>query len=1154
MRLASFKAHGFKSFADPVLFKVSGELTGVVGPNGSGKSNVVDAVRWVLGESRASSLRGSTLADVMFNGSEKRQPADWCEVELCFTNSADAGSGAGGMWAAYPEIVIRRELSRDGRQAYMINGSKVRRRDVVDLFRGTGVAPRAYGVVEQGMVTHIAEASPDELRLFMEEAAGVSHYKERRRDSERRLAASNDNLAQLRLVIDGIEKQIESLRRQAKTARRHREFTERIGHLDALLILSRRAAADTELAESRTQLQEKENRIKALQGRQEKLTARITVAKTERSDMQVSAEQARQRLTEAEQALAAAEQNWHSLGENRDLVRIRLSETEQELSTLAAQRLQQKEEAHTLSETQQQIGAQLTRDAADGETEKTELERLQTEREAAQVGVDNARDRLTEIDRHIETATVRRQMVAERLADVDKRMAEAVATAAALPPDEAVDEITGEEQAVTAAEAQLTAARARHTAAVEAAEKAAMAMREQQSRLAALTAEMSALNSLLPQEEEGKIDSKRLAQVLQVDAGEWSRALDAALGAYSAALAVDDIAAYQQTHELTPGRAVIETAAEAPAAEAAALGLPLLLDRLKIPAKRRAAMNYWLADVYVAEDDTAALAQRGQLERHQRIVTRAGVVYGAHSLLASGEARGGYDWQQRMRDLEQRQTEQQQENTAAAAASDEAHRIAETKRADVEQREQALGDVRQVLAERRIEQNRLLEQRRVRQQRYEELQQIQKTLREEQERFTRESEQLDESLHTLRQQQPDAAALFTKQKNDLTDALSALERCRNQQQENDLRRREREQQVRELERQRQALEDKQRDSGEREELLKKRLQEYRREMEKHDESTLQQVLSSCRQQMEQSQKAVDEINARQQALEDTTAQLEEQREGLHNEREAGQQQLAEARLREREQALKTDYLTDALEELGLSDQQLAALQEENKEGDIARWQQEIDTLRGKRDRLGAINFIADSELREQEGKTSELTEQKTDIEKAIADLQSTILRIDSETQSRLQTMFESVNEQFSKMYQKIAGGGEAQLVVTGDAILESGFELKVRPPGKRLFPVRMLSGGEKAAAAVAFIFAIIRLNPPPFCILDEVDAPLDDDRSQRFVELLQDISHTVQCLVITHNKGTISSLPRLIGVTQEEAGASKVVSVTLPAALRAAGK
>ena len=1150
MRLASFKAHGFKSFADSVSFKVGGELIGVVGPNGCGKSNIVDAVRWVLGESRASSLRGATLSDVMFNGTEKRNPADWCYVELRFSNETPSENTANNMWAAYPEIIVRRELDREGKQSYTINGNTARRRDVVDLFRGTGVAPRAYGVVEQGMVTDVAEASPDELRSFMEEAAGVSHYKERRRDSERRLQASRENLGQLALILDGLQKRAESLKRQARTAQRHRELGETINGLDALLILSRQQESREQLAASRQQLQEWEKQKQALQENLSQLKTQSEEKKESRQQMQIQIERATTTFNEAQKALTSAEHNAQNAVEGKSAARHRLQEAQNEFNELTQQSKQQVEEEQQLQLAHEQTRSEKEKNSGFAEAESTELTRLHINLEQAQEAVNRAREQLTAAQRNLESETVRQQMLNERIVDIRKRLAAVMSAIEQLPAATAMSEEALAEQQLEKLQQQLTAEKEQYEQQRLQNDAADTNVRQLENDVAMLTAEINTLNAML-QEDSWQESQQRLAHVLQVDAGVWARALDAALGTYAAAAAVDDIDEFLQQQEFPPaGAALVETAPPAGESGENRCGLPTLLSVLQAPEEGQRVLAYWLAGVYAAEDGASAQAARHHLTAGQTIVTRDGVVYGAHSLLVTGETRGGYDWERRMRELLQVQASKEAALTEQRTRYVEATEATAAMLQTVERLQSELAQEQQAASERRIEFNRRIEQQRALNARHHDLEQQQQTLQQQEQAVSAENAAFATNISRFEIEQKSCNEVFGREQHAFENASHSLESYRAVISAANIKRRDVERQGEEIKRRQDDLQIRKRENSERQQMIERRVRELNNEVEKYDESALQKKLASCREQIALYEQHLQKSREQLRLVENESAQIEEQREQNRNQVDQQQQRVTDERLREHEFVLRMETFNDSLEELALSEQQLADCKAQLP-GDVDAWQTQMDELRGKRDRLGAINFMAESELHECEAKLGELEGQKNDIEAAIEELRTAILRIDNETKTRLQSTFEAVNREFALLYKRMFDGGEARLEMVGEAILESGFEIKVRPPGKRMFPVRMLSGGEKAASAVAFIFSILRLNPPPFCILDEVDAPLDDNRSRRFVDLLQDISATVQCIVVSHNKSTISAMPRLIGVTQEEPGASKVVAVTLGDALRA---
>ena len=1148
MRLSAFKVAGFKSFADPVSFKVSGGLTGVVGPNGCGKSNIVDAIRWVLGESRASSLRGETLSDVLFNGSEKRAAADFCSVELRFSNDNKNDNNNGGVWRTYSEITVKRELGRDGRQGYYINNNNVRRRDVVDLFRGTGVAPRAYGVVEQGVIANIADSSPEELRAYMEEAAGVSHYRDRRRESERRLHSSAANLQQVELLLHNQQKHVNALKRQARAARQYRELGEEINCLEALLIMGRRDTALQQLEQARTVLTTFDEKIGALQTRMEELKGKSAANRVSRESARQRCDEMQQRQTEAQALLAAAARDLQNSGEVMAAARQRLADGEKELSVLKVQITAFETEKVELRQRERV----LQRDMEDGKTNTSAqaeaLSRMQGVLRDKQEVVNAVRQRLADMERRLESETVRLKMLAEREEELTVRLArtEALLAADREEDDGGEESAAAEQKIVNDLEARLTAQREKHDAATAQTTTLEEETRVLENDIAVLTAERDTLRTMLGAPRRGR----RLAQVLQIDAGDWARALDAIFGGYANAAVVDDIGAYlRENGAPAAGVAVVDLTPSLPSVATAAGELPTLLSLLPAAGGRRDMLAYWLHGTYAAKDDDEACAARMQLRHGEQIVTPAGNIYGAHSLLATGETRGGFNWERRMQKLA---TAAREKEEALAAAQDalSAARGEEAQEDDIlRELLNELAMAQEALAERRMEVEKQRERRRLQHARREEWQAAAAVIRCEREESEAARRQGELENSVLDKKRVKARALYEQEQSKLDAAMQDVEKYRAEVDAAANHRRDLTFQHADIGRRTKDIDERLRDAQVRQKYLETRVRTHHSELTAADETALRRAYAEREQECRIAEQELVQQRQLLQESENNEASLENERESVRTELEQIRQKSVATRLNERENSITVNRLNDSLEELGFSDAHLVEIAEKRQAEDK---QAQIDLLRGKRERLGAINFMADSELRECEAKAAELGEQKEDIEKGIEELRATIKKIDDETQTLLRRMFDGVNREFYKLFQQLFGGGEAHLAMSGDSILEAGFELRVRPPGKRLLPVRTLSGGEKAAAAAAFIFAILSLNPPPFCVLDEVDAPLDEIRSGRFVTLLQAVASDMQCLIITHNKNTISSLSRLLGVTQEEAGVSKMVSVTLTDALKMA--
>ena len=1215
MRLVAVKLEGFKSFADPVRLSFGGGLTGVVGPNGGGKSNLVDAVRWALGESRSSALRGESLPDVLFNGGGGRAAADWCAVELAFAN--DDGRDL-GMWGRAAQITARRELSRDGQSSFVINNTPVRRRDLVDFFRDAGVSARACGVVEQGMVAQVAESSPDRLRAFLEEAAGVARYKDRRRETERRLAHSRENLRQLETVIAEGEKRTEALKRQARAARRQRELTAAINEADALLIAGRRDAAAAELADKRRELQAADEKLVRSRDALEKHKAD---AARRRAALDEAARLVGEKQAAAASAAAsaeAAERDAGRAGETRDNLKSRIAADRQALETLEADSLAGGEESRARdgeirnAETQRKQLAEeeirLGEELADRETRRREL----------QLSADRARDALADIGQKAESDEVRRKMLSERAVAQRERAAEAEAALQSAEAEMKSTPAGSGESESQRAEDELKARAAEAASAAAALENARERVRTLQNAVAVLTAERDALLAVFPSGEwesaTGESGPERLARVLKADAGKWSRALDAALGRFADARAVSDLDSFLENRGMPPaGSALVEIAGRglnprpersthagsgesdgsgdgesggfesggsgsdsgesgqgldgvgsfrsgvqpptggmqplAGGSEPLAGGMQPpagtvpLADKISAPPEGLAVLGKWLRGVWAAETDDDAKRIRRSLPPGEMVATPSGAAWMRDAVIASGEARAGFEWESRVAELNRAISEKNAEAESAESDAKSAGDVsARAEAARVAADESAVA--------RRVEAGQAQERARALAARRESLRAESEKAKQEESDIASEIAAIDSARQARESDRTAAESANAAAREKLAADEAELEKCRAALHQAALRRREADLRMEGAKRRLTELKKDAESRASRRGELRARLGRDAKHLDDLDDSELQRRLSETRSASVAAAAALEAQRKLQESAERENAAAEQARDAKFSEMESVQTTASDLRVAERELAIAADRLGDSLEELAVAPDRLAELRAEKPDATPEQLEAERDALRGKRDRLGAINFMADAELRERQEALEKNIAQRDDISAAAAELEGAMRRIDRETRSRLTAAFEGVNREFPGLFARMFGGGEARLELTGESALDGEFEIKARPPGKRQSPVRALSGGEKAAAALAFIIAVMRLNPPPFCLLDEVDAPLDDSRTERLAGILTDIGESVQCVVVTHNKGTMEAMGRLIGVTQEEPGVSRIVSVSVAEAAR----
>lgn len=1154
MRLVSLDLQGFKSFCERSVVAVQPGLSGVVGPNGCGKSNIIDALRWGLGESRAAALRGSALQDILFNGSGARQAADWCMVEMRF---AAAAAEDLGMWSGSPEVVIKRELSRDGQSYFYVNNQAVRRRDVVSLFRGTGVSPRSYAVVEQGMVGSIAEASADELRQFLEETAGVSHYKDRRRDAERRLVNCQANLDQFVQLLADLQKRGESLKRQARAARKHRELSDLINDWEVLLILHKRTQAEEKLTAKTAEITALDEAVGKLRQRLESLRTAAAEARRRHAELQRAAQNREAELVRAQSVAERVRQDYEQAEQKRAQVAAQLTaertehgETASAISECASVRRQ-------LESEEGGIGGELEQCIAVSERQADEMETLQEALQAAEKSLEAARQVLSEAEQRREGMRIQAQMAEaqqrvqqERLDELQTALKKLHDEYLVAPPEtkaaaQRAALLEEKMQAMTAAAEQLTVEE----------EAVRDAWREAEKTVVAAEAERAALDSFVQEKHEWPSAAvpQRLAGVLQAEAGEWARALDAALGCYAGAYVVDSLDGFLQKHGLPPSGAGLVDMRMLPAASAeeSQSQRVLLSSLIKAPRESAPLLTAWLRGVYTAETTAAAQQARRHLATGESLVTRDGAVFMRDAVFSAAEVHGGFDWQRHLSVLDDN-------ITAGAARLQQVQRQAEAVRRRVLAEESARAELAMQLAAAQAE---LSESRIILGQWEERRRAVEKRrgeIRDEIKSGTALLQTAEENIKHLgdkaaAQHACEAAAdAMAAAKDKLSAAAKKLENSRSDFHQANVRRRELHLRQENLKQQMSAQTERSEELSRRRKSLSARISQGEVEAAQLAESALSGRMAACARDVAGAESALQKAATATGAGEQKIAAGEREREQQLESLQRQQEQNTQLQVQNRELSLAVEGLNNSLEDLSVDEARLAARREEKDAPSPAEWSAEIDRLRGRRDKLGAINFAADNELSEILARLETMQSQRQDVAAAAAELAQTIRRIDDQTRTRLKEVYEAINREFGGLFRRLFGGGESELVMDGDSFLNARFEIRARPPGKRMFPVRMLSGGEKSATALAFIFTLMRYTPPPFCIMDEVDATLDDSRVDAFVDMLSEMAGQFQCMVVTHNKRTIESMQHLIGVTQEEKGVSKVVSVTLGEALRSA--
>jgi chromosome segregation protein len=1165
VRLNSIKLSGFKSFVDPMNFQVPGQLVGVVGPNGCGKSNIIDAVRWVLGESKASELRGESMQDVIFNGSTNRKPAGRASVELVFDN---AMGKAAGQWGQYAEIAVKRTLTRDGTSSYYINNQAVRRRDIQDIFLGTGLGPRAYAIIGQGMISRIIEARPEELRIFLEEAAGVSKYKERRRETENRLHDTRENLTRLEDILRELNTNLEKLEAQAAVAKKFNELTADQEEKQKLLWLLRKNEAKAE--------QEKFFReIERAQIDLEEQTAKLRHVETELEHMRQAHYGAGDRLHTAQGHLYQTNSEIGSLEAQIKFVIESRNRLQSQLNSLTAQRDQWQRqgtqhqddlaEAEIQLEEQGMRVEQAQQAVQDGNDKVPTLEQAWRE---AQLKTTESRGKIMQIQQQIELESAHQRNASNILSGLAVRRERLMQEKSGLNmPDDAhlsnlKLQLEEKQASLEEASMYLEEAQEQQPKLEEERRTAQELVSKETSDLAQLEARQSALKQLQESvQTQGKVQPwlekhelanlPRLWQKLHIDAG-WETSLESVLRERMSALEVSNLDwAKAFFNDAPPAKlALFAPNPGAAAAEPAPNGLKPFINLLQLnDPGLRTLMQDWLHNVFIADDTASAFVDRSKLPAGAFFVTKQGHVVGQSSVrfyASDSEQDGMLARQQEIENLTKQQRAQYmlaEEAKSRAVRADAAVTGATQRLQELRQR---VAGLTQAVHSLQIEVMKLSEvQERFNQRSTQivadlaeiEMQEV------EQQQIKAESEAKFEQLDI------ELAELQESHENGQTDYLSK------EQQLNDARQR-----LRELERAAQEAEFSEKSQRNKIDELKRSIataleqaaqlfasmQQGSLELESLDDQAAQAGLQSL----------LDKRTDQERALADARHELDQLSQQLRHHEEARLQaerslqpqrdRITELQLKEQAARLNQEQFTEALantqaDEAVLAEKLTDDMRPSYLQGEVTRLTNAIAAL-------GAVNLAALDELATASERKNFLDAQYVDLNEAITTLQDAIHKIDIETRGLLQDTFDKVNGHFAELFPILFGGGQAKLTMTGDEILDSGVQVMAQPPGKKNATIHLLSGGEKALTATALVFSMFQLNPAPFCLLDEVDAPLDDANTERFCNMVKRMSSNTQFLFISHNKIAMEMANQLIGVTMQEQGVSRIVAVDMEAA------
>ncbi len=1166
MRLSKIKLAGFKSFVDPTTIPLPTNLTGIIGPNGCGKSNTIDAVRWVMGESSAKNLRGDSMTDVIFNGSNTRKPVGQASIELIFDNSDGT---LGGQYAQYNEISIKRTVTRDGQSLYHLNGSRCRRRDITDIFLGTGLGPRSYAIIEQGTISRLIEARPEDLRVFLEEAAGISKYKERRRETETRIRHTRDNLDRLNDLREELEKQLNHLQRQAATAERYKNLKQEERGLKGQLQALRWRSLDGDAQKQEHQIHEQETVFEAQIARQRSAEAGIESnreAHVEASEhfnrvqseyygigadiarLEQTIQHARERYQQQRQDLEQLERSWNEAQVHQESDHRKIEDLEGKLLELEPQHQQAAEaeelSAAALAEAEQTMQEwQATWDSFNQEanepTQTAQVERARIQHLEQQVGQLQQRlGRIEEEQGNLSGGNLDEEleMLREQIAEGELRSAGSQERLSGC-----IEQINRQREqnhqdskALDQLRTRLQSQRGRH-ASLEALQQAALGKHQ------------GAVTEWLAKQ--GLAEARRLAQGISVADG-WERAVECVLGDNLEAVCIDGMDPILGTLGSLEHGSLSLFDTRAPAAAAAAGGGTLLSQ-----VNAEWPLDSLLGSVYVAEDLPSALSQRSRLAAHESVITRDGV------WLGNGWLRVARDADERAGVLHREQ--ELKELAEAIALLEEQTEALQQRQEQGRQQQRALEEERETIQADFNESSRHLAEQKS--------QLSAKQARQEQ--ITSRRERLQSEASELQEQIGQAETQMLTSRRDLHAALERMEELAQQREE--------------LASRRDVLRDTLESSRERarsdretSQTLTVRIQTMRTELESTRQGLdrMNQQLSQLAERREELRMALAEgdspitlkaeelealleqrmaVESRLTEARRTVGDIDHAIRELETERHSAEQQaqnirsnLERIRMGWQEMAVRRQTLQEQVGEAGFEIQ--ALLQELPEDADIGVWEKELETIGQRIQRLGPINLAAIDEYEQQSERKKYLDAQNADLTESLETLENAIRKIDRETRTRFKETFDKVNKGLQEKFPLLFGGGHAYLELTGDDLLDTGVTVMARPPGKRNSTIHLLSGGEKALTAVALVFSIFELNPSPFCMLDEVDAPLDEANVGRFCKLVKEMSEQVQFIFITHNKATMELATTLTGVTMHEPGVSRIVAVDVDEAVELA--
>ena len=1156
MHLSSIRLSGFKSFVDNTNVQLPGQLVGIVGPNGCGKSNIIDAVRWVLGESSAKNLRGGQISDVIFNGSNTRPAASQATIELNFEN---ARGKLKGDFSQYNEISVRRQVNSEGISNYYINNIRCRRKDIVDTFLGTGLGSRGYSIIQQGTISRLVEAKPEELRQYLEEAAGISHYKERRRETENRMLATRENLERLVDICEELEKRLRTLNTQAKNALTYKDLNQQNTKLSHQLVALQWRELHERLEKLNSKHQSTANRIEAQLAKLRKVEALQEQQEQHKLQLQKEHEQAQQSYYAAKEGIARTQEQIQSHEQRQQNITQESQELEKRKQQLLSLQASDSVEASDIEQRITSKSEKLTQENLRLKEKQSEYINLEKDHRKLQQEWDIFQSQSYEQRQQSEVDQYKIQQIEQQIARAEKELSQLT--------DNTTEEISRlnqqhkqQQENNHKLEKDVEIQKVSLAAAKEKLEKTEQQQQQQQQQMHQLQRQLqitegtiASLTTLLKRKTENsnsellkslrsRLGMKRWLESIKVTSG-WEQAIETAIPELIAMDISNDPQlinnSLREIEKATAAIVIDKQQKSDPAPE----GLHSCNDIID------GAVPSWMHSVFFADSQDTAIKSLKSLQPHQRIICKNGTSLGSNWMTATRQ-NDEHSLLITSQQLREEQAKNTQLNTniesQQSTLKQYTQQIQEHKKT-VEQQQQQLHSLQQKLVADKGTLQHTLHKR--------------DSLLKEQEKNIARKKELTETRKNSERQLKEVRESWSKgleslkyddqKRQELSDRRTFLQKQREQAQSNFS---QLQSQVGELRLQLQQDTSKHQHLKQNLERLQNDLNEVNSRLNKII-AQQQQIASQPNQLKKELQKLLDQqldLEKHMQKCHSSVSEQEQQIKQSAEQIKTLSQTIDEIKARSQELQLKHRELTTRQETLSeaLQGEDPQAIAEQLPEGaELGLWKNKIQAIERKIQVLGEVNHAAIKDYESEKERKKHLDEQRNEIEKALATLESTINKIDKATKNTFRETFEQVNSSLQELFPRLLGGGTVKLELTSSDLLSTGVTIIARPPGKRNTSISMLSGGEKAMTAIALVFSIFQLNPAPFCMLDEVDAPLDDINTQRYVNTVKTMTEKVQFIVVTHSKITMQRLDQLIGITMSEAGVSRVVSVDMNKAL-----